>query len=186
MAGAHKKVTAYRELKAAFEAAFRVDERTHPGFGAAHWFAGCFQLRRAFFHIFRFIVGTSRASARLRGAVWEAIFTADAARYRRSLVDRMKDVPTLVLGDFNEGVGGVAVEYLEDRGYTNALPLYRPGQFTWRGNSVANQFTQTLDHVLFDSSFEPLNAWVTDTGGSDHLPVVVHLEQAFDWAAASP
>jgi len=93
---------------------------------------------------------------------------------------------TVVLGDFNEGVGGVAVEYLEDRGYTNALPLYRPGQFTWRGNSVANQFTQTLDHVLFDSAFEPLNAWVTNAGGSDHLPLIVHLEQAYDWDAAPP
>ncbi|MBK7585200.1 MAG: endonuclease/exonuclease/phosphatase family protein [Myxococcales bacterium] len=90
-------------------------------------------------------------------------------------------LPTLVVGDFNEGVSGSAVEYLEDRGYRNVLPLYHPGQPTWRGNSIANQFTETLDHVLFDKAFEPLNAWVSYTGGSDHLPVVAHLEAAYDW-----
>jgi endonuclease/exonuclease/phosphatase family metal-dependent hydrolase len=96
-------------------------------------------------------------------------------------------LPSVVLGDFNEGLGGVAVEYLEQRGFRNILPLYRPGQHTWEGASVANQFTQTLDHVLFDSSFEPLNAWVSDIGRSDHLPVVAHLEAAGDaWRPAPP
>ncbi len=101
--GVHRKVTAYTPLKAAFDAAFGVDERARPAFGAAHWVAGSFQLRRAFHHTFRFFVGASRASARLRAAVWEAIFTADAARYRRALFDRMKDVPTLVLGETGTG-----------------------------------------------------------------------------------
>lgn len=90
-------------------------------------------------------------------------------------------LPTIVLGDFNEGVDGSAVEYLEDRGYRNALPLYHPGQPTWRGHSVANQFSQTLDHILFDSGFEPLNAWVNDIGHSDHIPVLAHLEAAYAW-----
>lgn len=90
-------------------------------------------------------------------------------------------LPSIVLGDFNEGLGGVAVRWLEDRGYTNALPLYRPGQHTWQGSSVANQFTQTLDHILFDGAFEPLNAWVSNIGNSDHLPVVAHLEAAYEW-----
>jgi hypothetical protein len=102
-AGVKKKVDAWPALKLAFEEAFDVDARARPGFGAAHWFAGSFQLRRAFHHTFRFFVGSSRASARLRGAVWEAIFTADAARYRRALFDRMKDVPTLILGETGTG-----------------------------------------------------------------------------------
>lgn len=98
----------------------------------------------------------------------------------------LEDVPTVVLGDFNEGVGGEAVEYLEDRGYRNALPLFHPGQPTWHAPSVANQMQMTIDHVLFDSAFEPLNAYVLDIGTSDHMPVVAHLEMPGRKSAAEP
>ena len=91
------------------------------------------------------------------------------------------DAPSLVIGDFNEGVEGAAIGYLEARGFRNALPLYHPGQFTWKHASVANQFSQTLDHILFDGSFAPLNAWVMDIGASDHIPVMAHLEAAHEW-----
>ncbi|MEZ4222798.1 MAG: endonuclease/exonuclease/phosphatase family protein [Polyangiaceae bacterium] len=91
------------------------------------------------------------------------------------------EIPTLVMGDFNEGVDGGGVEYLEARGFRNALPLYHPGQFTWRHTSIANQFTQTLDHALFNDAFEPLNAWTQNLGHSDHIPVLVHLEAAYPW-----
>ena len=84
--------------------------------------------------------------------------------------------PAIVLGDFNEGVDGAAVGYLERRGYRNALPLFHPGQATWRARSVASQLELTIDHVLFDGAFEPLDAYVVTRGASDHLPVVAHLE----------
>jgi len=41
-------------------------------------------------------------------------------------------VPTLVAGDFNEGPNGAAVRYLDGVGFENALPLYHPGEPTWR------------------------------------------------------
>ncbi len=91
------------------------------------------------------------------------------------------DLPTLVVGDFNEDVDGGGVEFLEARGFRNALPLFRPGQFTWRHTSVANQFTQTLDHILFNSAFAPLNSWTQNLGNSDHIPVMAHLEAAYPW-----
>jgi endonuclease/exonuclease/phosphatase family metal-dependent hydrolase len=99
------------------------------------------------------------------------IFTQQASQHH----------PTIVLGDFNEGVDGVAIRFFEDRGYRNVLPLFHPGQPTWRYRSVANQFTQTLDHILFDAAFAPLNAWVINQGSSDHLPVVAHFEAAYAW-----
>jgi endonuclease/exonuclease/phosphatase (EEP) superfamily protein YafD len=86
--------------------------------------------------------------------------------------------PTLVVGDFNEQPDGAALEWLEDRGFQNVLPLYRPGQWTWRGRSVADQFALTIDHVLFDASLTPLNAWVGASGNSDHSPVVAHFESS--------
>lgn len=101
----------------------------------------------------------------------------------QSFVSTCKEaLPSIVLGDFNEGVDGNAVEYLEARGYRNALPLFHPGQPTWHHRSVANQAELTLDHVLFNGSFEPLNAWVVPEGNSDHWPVVAHLEVAWDFA----
>jgi endonuclease/exonuclease/phosphatase family metal-dependent hydrolase len=85
-------------------------------------------------------------------------------------------LPTVVLGDFNESPKGDAVKWLEARGFRNALPLYRPGQFTWKGKSVAGLLDMTIDHVMFDGSFEPLSSWVDGSGGSDHLPVLASLE----------
>jgi transcriptional regulator with AAA-type ATPase domain len=66
-------------------------------------FAGLFQIERAFFHIFRHIVGASNAAAQLRAAVWQSIFTHDMRRYRRSLYQHMGDIPTLITGPSGTG-----------------------------------------------------------------------------------
>ena len=50
-----------------------------------HLFALYFQVRRAFYHIFHNIVGSSMASAKLRAGVWQSIFTHDLHRYRSVL-----------------------------------------------------------------------------------------------------
>jgi endonuclease/exonuclease/phosphatase family metal-dependent hydrolase len=89
---------------------------------------------------------------------------------------RATSLPTVVVGDFNESPDGDAVHTLEADGFRNALPLFHPGQYTWQGASVAKALEMTIDHVLFDRSFEPLNARVYRWGNSDHLPVVADLE----------
>ncbi len=70
---------------------------------AAHIFACFFQVRRAFQHIFRYLIGGSMAAAHLRAAVWESIFTHDMRRYRRVLYDRMGDFTTLITGPSGTG-----------------------------------------------------------------------------------
>jgi endonuclease/exonuclease/phosphatase (EEP) superfamily protein YafD len=118
-------------------------------------------------------------------AIQSYLRTADDHRYEISLFmsqSQMPVVPMIVAGDFNEGPDGAAIQYLEGVGFRNILPLYHPGQPTWRyDRSVGGQFTQELDHILFDPSFEPLNAWVVNSGGSDHLAVVAHLQAAASW-----
>jgi len=84
--------------------------------------------------------------------------------------------PTLVVGDFNEEGDGAAVEWLEARGFRDVLPLFRPDQHTWRHPVLAWELGQTLDHILFDPAFRPLDARVIAAGHSDHLPVVASLE----------
>jgi transcriptional regulator with AAA-type ATPase domain len=70
---------------------------------APHLFACFFQVRRAFHHIFRTILGGSLPAGRLRAAVWQSIFTRDMPRYRRALYQRMGDVATLVAGPSGTG-----------------------------------------------------------------------------------
>ena len=69
----------------------------------AHMFAAFFQLRRAFHLIFRYIVGTSMAAARLRAAAWQSIFTHNMRRYRKNLYERMGDITTLIIGPSGTG-----------------------------------------------------------------------------------
>ena len=69
----------------------------------AHMIACFFQLRRAFFHVFFFIVGRSPAAARLRAAAWESIFTHDLRRYQRSVYRHLGDVTTLITGPSGTG-----------------------------------------------------------------------------------
>src|SRR5262245_59154488 len=64
-----------------------LDEFLRPAGGApaklvAHWFAGFFQIRRAFQLIHAHILGASRPGKALRTAVWQSIFTHDMRRYR--------------------------------------------------------------------------------------------------------
>ncbi len=76
-----------------------IPARFHPD----HVFATLFQIQRAFYHIFHFIVGTSMVAARLRSAVWQSIFTHDLRRYGRTLFERMNDVTTLITGPSGTG-----------------------------------------------------------------------------------
>ncbi|HKR62123.1 MAG TPA: sigma 54-interacting transcriptional regulator [Thermoanaerobaculia bacterium] len=91
--------------RVAFYARFRAEcvELLRDAIAPAHLFACFYQVRRAFHHIFRNIVGRSHSAARLRAAVWESIFTHDVRRYRRSLYARMGDVATLITGPTGTG-----------------------------------------------------------------------------------
>jgi len=93
----------------------------------------------------------------------------------QAFTSQLRPGPTLVAGDFNEGPDGRALRWLERRGFANALPAFHPGQPTWRGRSIAGQLDLGLDHILYDRSFEPLDARVVSAGHSDHLPVVAVL-----------
>ena len=98
------KITFWPKFKRAFDSYFHVDDLRLPSaYDPAHIFAGFFQIRRAFYHIFDFIVGASLPTARLRAAVWESVFTHDLRRYRRSLYRRMNDISTLVCGPSGTG-----------------------------------------------------------------------------------
>lgn len=91
--------------RVAFYARFRSDVTRYLGErgDAPHLFACFFQVRRAFYFIFRHIIGRSLSAAKLRAAVWQSIFTHDMRRFRRSVYARMGDVPTLITGPTGTG-----------------------------------------------------------------------------------
>lgn len=82
-------------------------------------------------------------------------------------------LPTLVVGDFNEGDGGRAMVYLERRGLRSALPEFDTPQDTWRWNTSVGTIHTQLDHIVYDGTqLEPLQVKVLPVGRSDHMPVV--------------
>ncbi|RKX36084.1 MAG: sigma-54-dependent Fis family transcriptional regulator, partial [Verrucomicrobia bacterium] len=115
-------------LRALFFRAFQEDwveliER--PGLGgeqskdAPHLFALYFQLRRALYHVFRFLTGRSRPMAELRASIWQSIFTYDLDRYRLGLWEYMADFHTLITGPSGSGKELVARAV----GFSRYLPV---------------------------------------------------------------
>ena len=99
---------------------------------APHVFACFFQLYRAYHHIYRAIIGSSMAAARLRAAVWQSVFTHDMRRYRRILYTQMGDFTTLITGPSGTGKELVA----RSIGLSRYIP-FNPKTLTFSENFAA-------------------------------------------------
>lgn len=66
-------------------------------------FSVFFQVRRAYYHINRYIFGGSPAAIKLRAGVWQSVFTHNMQRYQRVLADQLNDVITLITGPSGSG-----------------------------------------------------------------------------------
>jgi transcriptional regulator with AAA-type ATPase domain len=82
---------------------------------AALMFAFFRQIQQAFEQIFHDIIGASLPAARLRGAIWQSIFTHDMRRYRRVLYQRMGEFATLITGPSGTGKELVARAIAQSR-----------------------------------------------------------------------
>jgi len=67
-----------------------------------------YQLRRAFYFTHRELIGSSPCMRALRIHCWNNIFTCDLNLYLESMVSRMEDFSTLLLGETGSGKGAVA------------------------------------------------------------------------------
>ena len=104
-----------------------------------HIFACMFQVRRAFFYIFRAIMGRSSVASNLRASVWSSIFTHDMRRYRRSFFKCMGDFATLIIGPTGSGKELVATAI----GYSRYIP-FNPDTLTFKENFAETFFPISL------------------------------------------
>ena len=113
------------------------------------------------------------------GSFVSGYFTTPGVREReieRYVSELSPDVPTIIAGDFNENRTGLAIRYLERRGFRSALQDFEGSSATWRWNTSIGPVTSELDHVVYDPHLEPLSVRVVQAGNSDHLPVVAVFE----------
>jgi endonuclease/exonuclease/phosphatase family metal-dependent hydrolase len=95
--------------------------------------------------------------------------------YWRKMV---KDMPTIVAGDFNEDATGTALSFLAKQGLSR---VDTKGPTTWHYQVVTHGKTSDLmkldnDHVMVDDRLSARDGTVLDEGHSDHRPVVVTIE----------
>ena len=106
----------YNEFLADWRRWFHIEGMRFPtGHEPCHTFACFRQIQRAFEFVFRDIIGSSLAAARLRGAIWQSIFTHDMRRYRRTLYARMGEFATLITGPSGTGKELAARSIAESR-----------------------------------------------------------------------
>jgi transcriptional regulator with AAA-type ATPase domain len=101
---------------------------------AARYFAFYFQLRRAFYFMYRSLAGECESMRRLREALWNNVFTHDMRGFEAALWNRMEDFSTLILGETGTGKGQVAAAI----GRSGFIP-YRPAE-----RRFAENFTETF------------------------------------------
>ena len=102
-----------------------------------------YQLRRAFYHIFQYIIGASPTTTRLRARVWQSIFTRDMARYLRTLYKGMEDNITLITGPSGSGKELVARAI----GFSRYIPF----------NETSLQFEEEIDKAFFPINLSALS-----------------------------
>ena len=82
------------------------------------------------------------------------------------------DLPTIVLGDFNEDDRGSAVQFLRDKGFGHALREFDPTATTWHWQKSVVRIESQYDHILYSASLRCYEAKVLREGPSDHYPVI--------------
>lgn len=97
-----------------------------------------YQFRRAYYFIFRHLVGRSRCMQELRRDLWQNVFTHDIVMYDQYLWNRMENFSTLLFGETGTGKG------------TAALAMGRSGYIPF--DETENRFTHN-----FVNTFTTLN-----------------------------
>jgi endonuclease/exonuclease/phosphatase family metal-dependent hydrolase len=91
---------------------------------------------------------------------------------------RDPQLPTLVMGDFNDTEHSDVVRWLEGKGLTNALRQFDRYSPTWTWKTSLVTLKRRMDHIFSSPDFNCTSARVIPAGASDHFPVEATLIKA--------
>lgn len=93
----------------------------------------------------------------------------------RFFYDHMqKNLPTIIVGDFNESDNGFVRYFLRQHGFRDAPS---PFQYSWEWKIGAFKMKRKLDHVFYNPYFKLDHVQIIHDGDSDHFPIVVDLRK---------
>jgi endonuclease/exonuclease/phosphatase family metal-dependent hydrolase len=84
---------------------------------------------------------------------------------------RAPRLPTLVLGDFNDGEDSAVAHWLGNQGMVNSLPQFDRSTPTWTWKTSGITLKRRMDHIFYSEELECHAARVITAGASDHFPV---------------
>lgn len=95
---------------------------------------------------------------------------------QRFFDSRRPDLPTLVVGDFNDTEKSAALKWLKAQGLANSLPEFDHRSPTWEWKVSFITLHRRMDHILYSSQLHCCAAAVAHVGESDHFPVTAMFE----------
>lgn len=95
--------------------------------------------------------------------------------YHMEALDR--SLPALIVGDFNEEGDGLAMGYLREHGFADAIAEHNGGAHTWEWPVGSITLKFQLDHILHDDHFIAVTSKIIVAGRSDHMPVWADFER---------
>ncbi len=147
-------------------------EKTQLIYNKPGWFPALVITVKKDNHLIQFLNVHLKPKLTNKGRIgWKAYFEAEEIHQKELayfINELDENLPTVILGDFNEKDKGDALTWLQsEKSYTNALPQFDKRTKTWRFGFLKSRF----DHILYNQEFSCISAKVSKLGKSDHFPV---------------